>query len=382
MKTRVVRQAISEDCLFRVIAEWCKSGAGRTNRQLHMLSAFASGAGIAALSPLFDIFLARGNCIDIICGIDRNGTDKEAIRRLHGLLSTHHSGINVSIFHAPSKNAIFHPKLYICESPKSIDFVIGSGNMTSSGLGSNFESLLLYEKVPKTSAEAKHALSIWNTFAHPVPPLRQEYLRPLSRAEHDRLMKRLPKRSHWESSTSKQGVTDLWKPLSRVKLPHSERVQHRQPPDMGKLESDYLLMDILTETRRTQMQIPLPVVEGFFRIKRRQPAEITVMLWSPDGFTQPIKRPILILTPTPNNTMRRLEMPQIRDLPRSLAVLFVKVRGHRRFAYRILPQGTGALRTANSLLNEHGQQGLAERRYIIGKKDDELWPKVQKLLPT
>ena len=187
MKTSVVKQAISEDCLFRVIAEWCKAGAGRTNRQLHMLSAFASGAGIAALSPLFDVFLARGNCLNIICGIDRNGTDREAIRRLHGLLSTHHSGINVSI---------------------------------------------------------------------------------------------------------------------------------------------------------------------------------------------------LILTPTENNTMRRLEMPQIRDLPRNLAVLFVKLSGRRRFAYRVLPQGSGGLRTANSLLKKNGQQGTAERRYIIGIKDDELWQRIKKLLPT
>src|SRR5690242_9128099 len=64
-----IRQAISHESLFQVLYNWCREGAGRKNWTLRILSAFVSGNGVQALAPLFDVFLADGNHLDIIFGV-------------------------------------------------------------------------------------------------------------------------------------------------------------------------------------------------------------------------------------------------------------------------------------------------------------------------
>lgn len=375
---RVIRQAITKDCLFNVIAAWCRHGASKTDHSLCVLSAFASGAGVTALSPLFDIFLAHGNRIEIICGIDRNGTDANAIRKLYGLKEAHHSCMAVSIFNAPSKGAIFHPKLYINDCGAHINFVIGSANMTSGGLADNFESLVLYKNIPKGSQLARQIWSIWQTFAYPQPPLSPGFLRPLTKKEKTRLVKKLPRKSHWEKHSTSKAVAKLWKPFSHVRWPHSERFRHRTKAHIALRRSKFLLMDVLTETRKTQMQIPLAVVRGFFGLARRQKAVIRVAMWSPDGFTQPIRRPI-VKSEGPNRLMRRIEIPPIKMLKRNLAILFIKLKGRRNFVYRLFPRNTAAYRTANHILQQYGQEGGADRRYVMENGKDRLWPQINRL---
>ncbi len=378
MKTRVIQQAITEDCLFNVISKWCQSGSGCKNRSIKILTAFASGAGVAALSPLFDVFLGYdGNTIEIICGIDRNGTDAEAIRMLYNLQETHYSTLKVSIFKAPSRSAIFHPKLYINERGGKIDFVIGSANLTSGGLGLNFESIVLYEDVPRSNKEARNAISIWKTYAEPHSPLSHSYLKALTSEERTSLLRRMPKKSVWEKRSTKREVTELWKPLSHVPLANSTIVQHRKPTPLSAFQGDYLLMDVLKETRRTQMQLPLPVVTGFFRVKRGEHAEVNVAILSPEGLTQPIRRPLVMS----GTSMRRIEVPEIKTRARNLAILFLKLRGRRRFAYCILPRESDSYRVADQLLENHGQQGAKERRFLIGRKGNKQWAVVKTLLP-
>ncbi|MFA5187464.1 MAG: phospholipase D family protein [Patescibacteria group bacterium] len=377
MKTRVIRQATTKDCLFNVIGTWCRTGSGCNDRSIRILSAFASGAGVAALAPLFDVFLAHGNNIEIICGIDRNGTDAEAIRRLYDLQETHHSTLNVSIFNAPSKSAIFHPKLYINDRGSCIDFVIGSANMTCGGLGVNFESMILYEDAPRRSAEARNVLSIWRTYAEPYAPLSPTFLRPLTRDERKALLRRMPRKSTWEKRSTEREVSELWKPFSRVRLPHSARVQHRKPTRHSAFQGNYLVMDVLGETRKTQMQLPLPVANGFFRVQRGTEAEVNVAILSPDGLTQPIRRPLVMS----GTSMRRIEVPEIKKRARNLAILFLKLKGRRQFAYCILPRESGSYRTANRLLKNHGQQEAQERRFFIGRKGDKQWAVVKGLIP-
>src|SRR5207253_1520217 len=137
IRSRIIRQSVTTDSLFRVIAGWCRSGAGKRDYRLRLLSAFASGAGVGAIVPLFDVFLADGNSVDVIIGIDRNGTDKRALQHLNALVRAYPSQCRVSIFNAPARDCIFHPKLYVLDSPKFREFVIGSGNLTGGGLGSN-----------------------------------------------------------------------------------------------------------------------------------------------------------------------------------------------------------------------------------------------------
>jgi len=141
-------------------------------------------------------------------------------------------------------------------------------------------------------------------------------------------------------------------------------------------------MDVLTETRSTQMQIPLEIVENFFRVRRRDAANLKVSIWTDTGLSQPITRTLVISQgPRHDRLMRRLEMPQIRGLARPLAVLFARLSGKRRFAFRLISRRSKDYREANRLLAKHGEQGGAERRFVIGTTADALWPRAKKFLP-
>src|SRR5688572_25714710 len=139
---RHIRQAISSDSLYEVLRQWCAEGEEASNWELRILSAFVSGGAIRAIEPLFDQFLAKGNRIEIIFGVDRGGTDRLAIKRLYALSRAYFSQISIRLFQAPARSSIFHPKLYILKVGPSCATVIGSSNLTLSGIGSNLESLV------------------------------------------------------------------------------------------------------------------------------------------------------------------------------------------------------------------------------------------------
>ncbi len=380
-KMRAVHQGVTIDSLFSVVADWCKEGAGQKHCNLQILSAFASGSGVTAIAPLLDIFLADGNTVEIVVGVDRNGTDKAALNHLHSLAVAYESQCRVHVFQAPSRQSIFHPKLYLFRTRSSVSFVVGSPNLTIGGLSSNFESMLLFDNYEKGSSEAVNAISIWETFSNPRPPLRKSYLRELSRSYLDSLLKQLPDKHPQEYKSTHTAVRDLWKPISRLPLPRSSYVSQRTNSLPRAKTTSFLLMDVLRETRVTQMQIPLDVVEAFFRVERHDPADLSVSIWTETGISQPIKRTLVISQgPRKDRLMRRLEMPQIRGLARPLAVLFMRLRGKRQFAFRLIPNYSKAYKVANRILANEGQQGSAQRRYVIGSLVDERWRSIGTLL--
>lgn len=379
--SRVLRQSVSPDSLFQVIAEWCRSGAGQRSNTLRLMSAFASGGGIGAIVPLLDVFLAEGNRLEVIVGIDLKGTDQGALRHLDALLHAYPSQCRVSVFNAPARAAIFHPKLYILETPHAVSFVIGSANLTGGGLGSNFESLILYSECDSASPIVKQALEIWSMFADPKAPLRPDFLKPLTKKYLGTLLRQLPlKRQDRERS---EGATFkvLWHPLSRIPLPRSTEPKQRSRTKAPLKSLGYLVMDILTETRSTQMQVPIPIVEGFFGIDKRQLYDFYLSIVTPTGLSQPILRTLVRSQGDEGQRlMRRIEMPQIRNLTRPLGLIMIRLRGNRRFAFKLIPRSSSSYRILNRLLEQKGQQGSADRRFLLGKPGDANWRTVGNLL--
>ena len=381
MKAKAVRQAVSQESLFSILSEWCKRGAGKQTWSLRILSAFVSGKGILAMSPLFDIFLSDGNSVEIIFGVDRGGTDRDAIRRLYALRRAYPRQASVKLFHAPAKGSIFHPKLYLLDTRRTLRVILGSANLTFSGLATNLESLVLYDGVQKKSQFANEILRIWQTFARPRHPLRSRFLQSLTERIAEKLGRTLPRRQV-EERAGQKGVKSVWRPLSRAPLPRSSETIGRSIGGRYLTKRhQYLLMDVFKETRSTQLQIPLDVIEKFFGIPRDQEDEVSVSIWSENGLTQPIIRRIVRSTgKEQRRLMRRLEMPQIKGMKRPLAVLFLRVRGRKRFAFILFPRMGPAWRKADRLLSAHGQEGNKIRRYIIGRRDDVIWKRVQQLL--
>jgi len=381
LKATLVRQAVSKESLFSVLADWCKEGAGKRNWCLRILSAFVSGKGILAISPLLDVFLSDGNSLEIIFGVDRGGTDRDAIRRLYALRRAYPRQASIRLFHAPAKASIFHPKLYLLDTGQDLRLVLGSANLTFPGLATNLESLVLYKGVRRTSGFAKEIITLWETFAKPHQPLRPRFLQTLTERIAERYARTLP-RKHIEERDHTKSLKAVWKPLSHVLLPRSSETIGRKPssPFLTK-KGQYLLMDVLKETRSTQMQVPLDVIEKFFGIPRDREDQINLSIWSDQVLTQPIIRRVVKSTgKEQRRLMRRLEMPQIREMKRPLVVLFLSIRGRKRFAFLLMPQATRAWRKADRLLRKHGQQGKKVRRYVIGRRDDTVWKDIQPLL--
>jgi hypothetical protein len=381
MRAALIRQAVSQESLFSVLGDWCKEGAGKRRWRLRILSAFVSGKGILAISPLLDVFLADGNSVEIIFGIDRGGTDRGAISRLYALRRAYPKQASVKLFHAPAKGSIFHPKLYILDTGRELHAVLGSANLTFPGLTTNLESLLLYTDIRRDSSLGRELAGLWHTFAEPKQPLRPEFLQDLTRRTASKYARRLPK-VHVEERDRAVNVKAVWEPLSHVPLPRSSDAPVRTPDGRSLTRrNQYLLMDVLRETRNTQMQIPLDVIERFFGLGRDQEADVHVSIVSGQGLTQPIIRPIVKSSGLEQRRlMRRLEMPQIKGMRRPLAVLFLRIRGKRRFAYALLPHGSAAWKKANRALHDHGQQGNRRRRYIVGRCGDTRWKDIRPLL--
>jgi hypothetical protein len=375
-----IDQSITRDSLFQQLHRWLQAGAGDRKRQIRVLSAFASGAAVESLEPLFDVFLADGNSLEIIVGIDRGGTDREAIKRLLALQSTYPTQVKAYVFQAPSRKAIFHPKLYLYGHGKLLSAVIGSSNLTLGGLAHNLESLVCIEGIPARSPQAREITGIWANFADPHSPLRSDFLQQLTPANAKRVCRQLPARSQWERGGRKQELQDLWRPLSTVPLRRSPEPIRVQRKFLAKQTRAYLLIDVLNETRSTQMQMPIPVVERFLGFCRDQEGSIHLSTLRGGKVSHPINR-ILVKSSGKAGTrlMRRIEMPQIRDLKRPLMALFFRLKGSRKFAFILIPRESRGFAKTNQLLDTYGQQGGAQRRFYIGGWKDDLWKDISAL---
>jgi HKD family nuclease len=115
------------------------------------ISAFASEAGIIGLSDHFNTAKANFKNLNLIVGIDEEGTSKEALLEILNL------NINSYIFYQ-EEPPIFHPKIYLFEGDAITTLIIGSSNLTARGLFGNVESALLIE-FPKKDAQGTQLIA-------------------------------------------------------------------------------------------------------------------------------------------------------------------------------------------------------------------------------
>lgn len=110
--------------------------------------AFASLGGVGVLGDYLSKAKTYLKEIKLYVGIDLRGTSKEALDKLVKL------GIVTSIFYTASA-MIFHPKIYLFEGSGKYRVIIGSANLTTSGLFYNAESAVVieFEKSDKDSVK-------------------------------------------------------------------------------------------------------------------------------------------------------------------------------------------------------------------------------------
>jgi len=102
------------------------------------ISAFASKFAIEGLAKYIKLAKESFGKLTIIVGIDQEGTSKEALEEIRDL------NIDSYIFYQ-SEAVIFHSKIYLFEGDNEVKLIIGSSNLTGTGLFRNVESSVLIE---------------------------------------------------------------------------------------------------------------------------------------------------------------------------------------------------------------------------------------------
>ncbi|MFM7857310.1 MAG: phospholipase D family protein, partial [Flammeovirgaceae bacterium] len=112
--------------------------ASNSFNNFHGISAFASVAGVNLLSGYITGARDRYASLNLIVGVDQEGTSREALTQILGL------DLNSYVFYQ-NEPPIFHPKIYLFEGATRTSLIVGSSNLTARGIFGNVESSLLIE---------------------------------------------------------------------------------------------------------------------------------------------------------------------------------------------------------------------------------------------
>ena len=75
-------------------------------------------------------------------------------------------------------------------------------------------------------------------------------------------------------------------------------------------------------------------------------------------------------------------LPAIKRMQRPLTVVFLRMGKKNLYAYSLFAKGSEACVKASEILDKHGQQGRAVRRYLIGSIKDKLGKQIATLLTS
>src|ERR1051326_6307420 len=254
-----------------------------TNAQLRALTAFVSETGLQMLVPQLRRFLDRRHGLYWIVGVDLGGTGREALELLYKLKREYNDQVDVRVFSTADNKSIFHPKVYWFDANDQKVVIVGSANATVGGLMNNFEVSVQLDLRPVIDEDVIEELEfLWMSYSSPLPPLRSENLLEINQS----LIARL-NHDHPPTDGSPNQLHPLHglvrTPLRRNSL-QSPRRGAVQPSSRGPRSARVrreLLMDILQETRRTQVQIPVEALNSFFAgsdtVRLRQTRKGTVV---------------------------------------------------------------------------------------------------------
>jgi HKD family nuclease len=100
--------------------------------------AFVSTSGLKNIIDELIAFRAAGGTIRLYVGVNLNATSMEALENLIA------SGIETYVIYSPN-SIIYHPKVYLFRGAQICRAIIGSSNLTASGLFQNVEASICYD---------------------------------------------------------------------------------------------------------------------------------------------------------------------------------------------------------------------------------------------
>lgn len=190
MRVTLLHQHLGTGGMDERIAALLESGKYSS---LRVLVAFAKGTGVGLISLALEKFIQGGGAIEVIVGLDMDGTSPDALESLVGL------GATVFVFGVKGDRT-FHPKVMMFDTdpPDQFAVVVGSNNWTPGGLDSNFEAALEVTAKRSESAAARElgeqVEELWRTYRTPRSPLAAErHLKLVTAQKLSRWAKDMPK---------------------------------------------------------------------------------------------------------------------------------------------------------------------------------------------
>lgn len=251
---------------------------------LDIAVAWVRASGMAYLSDRLANFLRHGGQLSVIVGIDIQNTTREG---LQALLDLEQYGRCETFVYHNEAGGVFHPKLYLFRNEEEARLIVGSNNITQSGLYVNVEAGLQVDTDVNASvvAQALDALSSWkDTTSRLAIRLDRDFLARLTNEGYvpdeararDEIRQERTRRAARTTPplfASKRVVAPPLPPgVARPAVPARGRAPLPAPPQTPVAEvrapaGTVLLMRLRKahiRDRPTQTQIPFRVVDTFF----------------------------------------------------------------------------------------------------------------------
>jgi hypothetical protein len=295
---------------------------------LDIAVAWVRASGMAYLSDRLANFLGNGGRLSVIVGIDIQNTTREG---LQALLDLEQYGKCETIVYHNEANGVFHPKLYLFRNEEEARLIVGSNNITQSGLYVNVEAGLQVDTDVNASvvAQALDALSSWkDTTSRLAVRLDRDFLARLTEEGYvpdeatarEQLRRETTRRAARNSPplfASKRYVPPPLAPgVARPSHPGRGRSVPQtapvRPVAAGRAPAGTVLLMRLRKAhvkdRPTQTQIPIRVADTFFR-------GVTEVQSAHSGE----RHGIIEATARGGRNTMKLEIPEMRDFDQPLA---------------------------------------------------------------
>ena len=280
METTIIGQGYNLAADTSVAKELIKQFESKRFDSFTCLVAFASGSGIAALTPYITDAKDAGMKIRVILGIDQKGTSKEA---LDAVLDW---GVDAYVYHTDSRN-IFHPKVYLFENEDIFTLIVGSNNLTVPGLVQNVECSLLIKDI-KSNPVHKEFYDYWKAILDGT----EASLYPITRKFIDTLVanKLVPSDADraaihdaWKKGATAKSAVSMFKTGAIQKFPTgfaprkisvmtkagaTGKRSGTSVPQTVSVGEQILIAEIGGGSRWKQVNFPLEIFENFFGAER------------------------------------------------------------------------------------------------------------------
>ncbi len=152
MKAKFLGHGLDTENKFNVGKQLAVSFASPKYDTFNGFVAFAAISGVRLLAPYIKKAQENYKQIRFFIGVDNRGTSKEALEQLIN------ENIETYIYHDTREYITYHPKLFIFEGEKHTRIIIGSSNLTSSGIKNNIEASIQLDFFTKTDNQGKKVL--------------------------------------------------------------------------------------------------------------------------------------------------------------------------------------------------------------------------------